>query len=133
MIEQLIDTELWNKINKKYKNEGGVYILRLGTKTNGFTSVNRFLNVDDSGILYIGKANCFLDRVILLKKNILYKSKGHEAAERINLINTDFERICVSNLQIELKQSLSPSVDEKKMLQGYLKEFGEFPPLNRLG
>jgi hypothetical protein len=62
-----------HKIDEKFNENGGVYILKCSTEINNFIPViaNRLIECGKNGILYIGKANSFIDRVIDLKKAYL--------------------------------------------------------------
>jgi hypothetical protein len=61
--------DFWDEINKLHQQRGGVYKL-IAVKNGQRILVNRFLKTDNDGVLYIGKATSFLDRVIELKKSI---------------------------------------------------------------
>jgi hypothetical protein len=63
------DKELWKLINYQHGMAGGVYRI-IAARDGTRIPVNRFLGVDNDGVLYIGKATCFLDRVSDLKKSI---------------------------------------------------------------
>jgi len=80
------DEKMWYKIDEEFNIGGGVYILKCSTETNSFMpmSTNRLVECDNNGILYIGKANSFIDRVIDLRKSISpkYKSSSHECGVR---------------------------------------------------
>ena len=64
---QIGDKELWNNIHKRHQDKGGAY--KIIAINNGQTvPINRFLGAVDEGILYIGNATSFINRLIELKK-----------------------------------------------------------------
>lgn len=99
--------------------------------------VQRVLAVDQQGVLYIGKGVPLIRRVTDLKKSILpiYRGKNHICGRRYkNMIYTSFvaqfpaQRLCVS-----FELTATPERDEQNALIAYATQFGELPPLNRLG
>lgn len=140
MDKFIVDSEeLWHHINDLYKNKGGVYRLHCFSSDDhqDVIPVHRTIGADPDGVLYIGKADCFLDRVIELKKSLLpkYKTDTHICGRRywndmLYRFRMQFplERLCVS-----LVKSDTPEESEKKELEEYCIKFGEIPPLNRMG
>ncbi|MEX2364059.1 MAG: hypothetical protein WD597_10570, partial [Balneolaceae bacterium] len=63
------DKNLWTHISNLYSTQGGVYKV-IAARNNVRIPIKRFLGTDQEGILYIGKATSFIDRVIDLKKSI---------------------------------------------------------------
>ena len=126
---------MWYRIEEKFKETGGVYILKCSTSHNNFvsTTINRLLDCDKNGVLYIGKANSFLDRVPNLKKSISpgYNSSSHECDSRYKSNNKFKEKLPYENLYFELYGSDEPIVLEKEFLEDYEELFGELPPFNR--
>ncbi len=133
---KISDDEMWNEIDKKFKETGGVYILKCSTSHKNFvpTTLNRLLDCDKKGILYIGKANSFLDRVPNLKKSISphYNSSSHECGSRYKSNDEFKEKLPYDNLYLELYGSDEPIVLEKFFLKDYEELFGELPPFNRV-
>lgn len=132
MLLALADTNLWDKINEHFGNSGGIYKV-VAVKENVPMEINRFLGADKDGVLYIGKAISYLDRVINLKKATApkYKSSNHEFGVRYKqhpLIKIHFP---FATLYIELVQSDTPDELECIELKKYFDTFGELPPLNR--
>lgn len=127
---------MWHEINDQFKETGGVYILKCSTDTNNFVPahINRLLTSDDNGILYIGKANSFIDRVAELKKSISpqYNSSSHECGSRYKDNPGISKKLPYNQLFIELVGSDNPRDTEEQLLQRYQDEFGELPPLNRV-
>jgi len=125
---------MWHQINNEFSESGGVYILKcLKEIDNSPLSINRLLANDKKGILYIGKANCFTDRVADLKKSISpdYSSGSHECGSRYKNNENIQKAFPYEGLHIELIGSENPRQTESVLLEEYEKTFGELPPLNR--
>lgn len=132
-IFQIADASFWENINKQFGNSGGIYKL-VAIRNNQVLPVNRFLGTDNEGVLYIGKANSFLDRVIELKKSISpdYKSSGHDCGKKYKSNSAISEQYPYEILFMKLTQSETPSDLERQLLSEYVKKFGEVPPLNAI-
>lgn len=128
---QLISEKIWDEINLKFSIRGGVYKIFL-ISDDVRIPINRFLGTDQNGILYIGKASSFLDRVINLKKSIIYDSISHEFADRFKNHKGIIEAYTIDNIYIELLESDNPRELELIELNKYLDVFGELPPMNRV-
>ena len=128
--------KMWDYINEKFDQNGGVYILKCSESINDFSpiKINRFLGNDEDGVLYIGKANCFLDRVANLKKSISpnYKSSSHECGSRYKSSEKIKSKFPFDKLYVQLSGSSNPLELEKKYLKKYEDKFGELPPFNRV-
>jgi hypothetical protein len=129
IITEVADPLLWDKINSKMAKDSGVYIVF--SKQNGlYEQVSRVLSIDPNGTLYIGKANSFKERVIGLKKSIIYKSNAHDFGIRYYR-NIQFQnKFPVESLYVALLQSDTPFETEQQLLKEYLNDFGELPPFN---
>jgi hypothetical protein len=133
---KISDSNFWNDINQTLGNEGGVYKI-ISIQNGKPRPVPRFLETDEAGILYIGKAESFLDRVIELKKSILaeYKGRKHICGRRYKHlceISTIAEKFPPETLHVLLFPHDFPKILENDFLQEYEKKFGEVPPLNAL-
>jgi len=130
------DEKMWDKINEEFNIDGGVYILKCSTEINNFIpmSTNRLVECDRNGILYIGKANSFLVRVIDLKKSISpdYNASSHECGVRYKTHKKLQGKFPFENLYIELYGNNEPLDLEKTFLREYELTFGELPPINRV-
>jgi hypothetical protein len=125
---------MWYEINNEFGDSGGVYVLKCINESNNLPiTINRLLAHDEQGILYIGKANCFTDRVAELKKSISpdYSSGSHECGSRYKNNENIQKAFPYKNLHIELIGSENPRQTESELLQEYETTFGELPPLNR--
>jgi len=129
---KISDSELWYKINDKFSNKGGVYKV-IATRKGDPISITRLLESDTEGVLYIGKAISFLDRVINLKKSTdpEYESSSHEFGVRYKQHKRLKEIFPYNQLFINLTLSENPLELEKSELIKYYEKFGELPPLNR--
>jgi len=130
---QINDKDLWSLIHNKHNDKGGVYKI-IAFQGGQRISINRFLGTDKDGILYIGKATSFIDRVIELKKSIApdYNGKGHICGRRYKSNPKIAESFPYEVLFIELTESNKPEELEKQLLNEYAKIFGEVPPLNAI-
>ena len=130
---QISDDDFWYQIEAKLGKSGGVYILKSGRNKRPYV-INRFLDADHDGRLYIGKAGCFLDRVIELKKSLSpnHVSAGHECGERWKKHIGIQEKYPYVSLFVELKADDHPRARESALLEAYMEQFGEYPPLNRV-
>jgi len=123
---------MWHKINEAHGESGGVYILRCGDDKP--ISISRLLENDESGTLYIGKANSFINRVAELKKSISpkYSSDSHECGARYKLHTGISNNFPFEQLYLNLIASDDPRTTESNLLKEYEEKFGELPPLNRV-
>lgn len=128
---KISDPAFWQQINSAYHNGGGIYKLILKDKTDFPVRIGRLLKKDENGVLYIGKATSFLDRVIELKKSLSpdHFSSNHECGVRFkSFLKNHFE---FENLWVELIQTNDIDQLEIEELLKYETEFGELPPMNR--
>ncbi len=82
----LFETDCYHRI-EALKFVGGAYLL-ISLKNKKRRIIGRFLQPDPEGILYIGKADNYLKRVIDLRKNLSpeYRSKAHTCGRRYKSI-----------------------------------------------
>lgn len=122
---------LWTLIDIDFGNDGGIYKV-IWIKDNKPKTISRLINSDNQGVLYIGKAQTFLDRVIDLKKSLLpkYKTDNHDFGKRYNNTPILKENILLDELFIELTSSKKPELKEAEELEKYYKTHGELPPFN---
>ena len=133
MTFAISDTMLWDKINNAFGNRGGVYKV-IAIKNEAPITINRLLGADTNGVLYIGKAISYLDRVITLKKSLdpVYISSNHDFGVRHKKHSLITEQFPYEILFVELLESENPNDLERKELNEYYDKFGELPPMNRL-
>lgn len=131
-VYHLADDHFWYNIQRDHHYNGGVYKLFCmhGVEKK---PINRLLGTDKDGILYIGQTQCFLSRVIDLKKSITpgYESQNHDAGNRYKANPKIAEMFPYDELYVELLATNYPEKCEKKEINAYINRFGELPPLNR--
>ena len=130
---QISDKFFFDKINRKHQSKGGVYKI-IAIRNGQQQSINRFLDTDKEGILYIGKATSFTNRVIDLKKSISpeYKGSSHICGRRYKSNPNIALKFPFEILFVELIPTDVPEKLEKKLLTEYTIKFGEVPPLNAI-
>jgi hypothetical protein len=133
---KLVNDYLYNEIFNNFSDLGGTYkIVSMNLNEDRPFVVDRFLKRDERGILYIGKANRFTNRVVELKKSIImkYKTASHDFGIKFNTIleyHYKTELLNPENLWVELTEHQYPDKLEMEEIANYLKEFGELPPFN---
>jgi len=132
-MELRISDDIWNQINENFGTRGGIYFLYCKHDNGDIIPTDRLLKTDPNGILYIGKAISFLERVVELKKSLspVHHSKGHECGFRMKELNL-LNKFRYENLFVRLTESTDELQLEKEELTKYELEFGELPPLNRV-
>lgn len=130
-IFQISNDNLWNLINDHFGNGGGVYKI-IAMNENKPTAINRFIGIDTTGVLYIGKADSFLDRVITLKKSLLpdYTDTSHKVGNIYKKHPIIAAHFPLENLYVELQADDNPKNLESILIDEYFKKYGEVPPLN---
>ena len=130
-IFQISNDNLWNLINDHFGNGGGVYKI-IAMSDNKPTAINRFIGIDTTGVLYIGKADSFVDRVITLKKSLLpdYKDTSHKVGNIYKEHPIIAAHFPLENLYVELQADDNPKNLESILIDEYFKKYGEVPPLN---
>lgn len=124
-ILRISDIDFGNIIHSKLAGKGGVY--RIFSQSNQKPQkIGRLLESDDSGTLYIGKADLFTNRAIELKKSTdpEYTSSSHEFGSRYKKLNELNEKITKTypyeTLYAELIESENPRGKEKELLEKYI-------------
>ncbi|WP_282055672.1 hypothetical protein [Maribacter luteus] len=132
---RIMDKDFWYQIERDFPTGGGTYELFCKDENQDIIPVNRLLGKDTNGVLYIGKAKNFLDRVITLKKSISpdYISENHECGTRYKLSDGIKKSFPYEGLHVKLTYSQHERELELVKFNEYLGKFGEYPPLNRIG
>ena len=121
----LYSDELWEQINTDFGVAGGVYkLFYIDSTRNEPKGINRLFGTDKNGVLYIGKADSFLDRVIGLKKTLLpnYLSDNHIAGRRIKNNPTILKNFPLERLFVTLISSDDPlSIEKEELIKYELK------------
>jgi hypothetical protein len=136
MLQDLLlfsDKDFWKFINDRHAVKGGVYKI-IAIRDGQRIPVNRFLGTDNEGVLYIGKATSFIDRVIDLKKSIApdYNGTAHICGRRYKSNPNIAKLFPYEILHIEIIQADNPEELERKFLTEYANIYGEVPPLNAI-
>lgn len=114
-------------------NPWACYILYQNTPTQ------RLGGTDAKGILYIGKADNFHTRVVSLQQSVLYncnnndkaKIKGHKSlSKKVFRIQglLDTSKMTIKIAVLPTYESIMYA--ESYLLEEYVRQFGELPPLN---
>ncbi|HNJ44305.1 MAG TPA: hypothetical protein PKZ53_27740 [Acidobacteriota bacterium] len=128
---KLADPGFWEQIRQAHGSAGGAYQL-VALENEKPVVVQRFLGADLEGVLYIGKSDSYLDRVIQLKKSISpqYAGKSHTCGRRYKSNPAIALKYPYELLHLQFFPSGQPELLEKQMLGQYFQRFGEVPPLN---
>ena len=127
-----LNSNTWKHIKDSLGNEtGGVYVLKCNGEQDKPIAINRILDKDTDGILYIGMATKFVDRAITLKRSLSpeYDQK-HACGIRYKSNEKFSESFPFDKLYLELHASDTPGILEGEMLSEYISKFGEVPPFN---
>jgi hypothetical protein len=119
---------------KDIGSQKGVYTLFALDYEGKPIPLNRVLDVDNDGILYIGQTSKqdFKKRVDMLRRVLspLKKSTGHSGAKNYKQIKKLQERFPLEMLYIKIEKSEEPKKRESQLIEEYRQKFGEVPPLN---
>lgn len=128
---QIADKGFSDSINHRHQSKGGVYKI-IAVRNGQRQSINRFLGTDSEGVLYIGKATSFLDRVVDLKKSISpdYNGSAHICGRRYKSNPNIARQFPFDILFIDLIPTDNPEELERKLIVEYATIYGEVPPLN---
>jgi len=125
-------------IKKNIPELPGIYKI-IALDINGLPLVlNRFLGFDNSGTLYIGKAENLCKRLTNMKRAFSpnHISDKHIAVRRYKMLNT-LDRMTIQFpmekivIEIQLAKNMTARELESKAFRDYEELFGERPPLNR--
>jgi hypothetical protein len=128
--------DFWDQINTAFGTSGGVYKVSC-LREDGLepVPVSRLLGQDPEGVLYIGMAASFLDRVIELKKSLSpqHVSRGHECGARHKRHEGIASAFPYERLAVTFMSADAPRVVEQQALAEYFSHFGELPPSEPCG
>jgi len=137
MKARIASPDFWYQVNEHFGTGGGIYMLSCmhSEKAEEPMAVERLLGEDQDGVLYIGMALSFLDRVINLKKSLSpqHISRAHECGARYKGHSGICHRFPYERLLITFDGAGDARAAEREALQTYMQKFGELPPLNRAG
>lgn len=129
----IADEKFWGNINQRHQTKGGVYKI-IAVRNGQRQPINRFLGTDKDGVLYIGKATSFVNRVISLKTSISpkYNGSGHICGRRYKSNPNIAKQFPYDILFVELIPTDKPEELERSLITEYSSNFGEVPPLNAI-
>ncbi len=131
------DITLIEQLKGDYKYPG-VYAIRLVDSEGIPVEIGRFLGVNTSGILDVGKSNDVGNRIW----EFYHTSNGgtkynHSEGERLHLIRfvTEFQKSIYRDSELQftsrrLPTELEAKHEEERLLKCYFIKYGELPPLN---
>ncbi len=134
----IADSDLKEKIRSIHRDEAGTYIL-YWFKNDEPRKIGRLLDTDCEGVLYIGETDKTLySRVTSLAVSIQSNSDEIQSEPKEmghKTLSKKFFRIRkhidVTDLYVEVNTcKISPKEDESKLIEDYVADFGELPPLN---
>lgn len=114
----------------------GVYRIYAKTQNNVPIPITRFCGTDHSGLLYIGQTSGQNLRIRLYQ---FYASSNTEMLTRnhsggLKYCNNPIIRETLGEnhlLYFDYELNEKPNKREEQLLQEYITEFGEYPPLNK--
>ncbi len=125
---QLISEDFNSKI-KKFDCKLGVYKI-YSIKNKKPCKVRRLSNVDNSGLLYIGSSKNLKSRLNMLRRVVINKSGAHTFGVKYNAIQKIRELFPLETLFIEVKCTDKFKETESQLLEKYMADYAELPPLN---
>jgi hypothetical protein len=115
-------------------NSTGVYVIHVLNKNKLPKIINRLLDSDEYGILYIGQSTkqSMKTRIDFFKKvsNPDSKSTAHSGAMNFKEIKLLRDRFNLNSLYVTLHPHKTPKKFESELIEIYRQKFGEVPPLN---
>jgi excinuclease UvrABC nuclease subunit len=129
----LDDISKFNKDNwKLVPQTPGVYLIRLLSASGNFQKINRVINTDDNGLLYIGKSENLRTRIKSLTKTInnLDSTNNHIFGVKYNRNSLFKKTFLPKQLSIIFTTETNCKNKEDELLKNYLHKFGELPPFN---
>ena len=115
-------------------SQKGVYIIYALGPDGTPQPINRVLDTDKRGVLYIGQTTkqTFKDRLEMFRRaiNPAYAATAHSGGLNMKRIPALRNRFPSSCIYVEVIPSANPKSDEEIMIENYRQQFGEVPPLN---
>lgn len=111
----------------------GVYRLVAVDPGGNPVAIRRVCGDDASGTLYMGQGGSVFGRIGLLRRTLRpdYKPGDHPAGIRYLRIGRLKTRLDLPFLATSCALSEPPDQAEGRLIESYVAEFGELPPLNR--
>lgn len=124
--------KLTKELVKGY-NFQGIYRIYLFNNKNKPQQINRFCNIDYSGLIYIGctyKQNVETRLLNFIRSMENLKTNNHSGGNKISKFETINNLITENILMFECKEYKNSKIQEFIELEDYISKFGEKPPLN---
>lgn len=122
-----------NLKNDNHLNEPDVYKIYL-YKNSKPHIIYRLLDQDDTGLIYIGAAEkttiAYRLRCFINSKNPALKQNNHTAGNKIRKRNKLNNLIEQNQLYFSIIRNEQSKSTERDLLDKYIMEYGESPPLN---
>ena len=121
-----------NRHNLFRLNDKGVYKIYL-FKNNIPYPIPRIIKNDTSGLIYIGctnKQNLEVRLNNFLLSSTKSKTNNHSGGNKISKSEVLKNLFSDGILMFEVFEHPSPLEEERTLIESYVKEFGEKPPLN---
>jgi hypothetical protein len=133
IIMQLISEDFKSKI-KEFDGKKGIYKIYSINK-NIPCQIRRLAKEDASGLLYIGSSKNLKDRLGMLRRVTIgesdgYKADAHTFGVKYNATEKIKELFPLETLFIEVECKEKFKETESKLLEKYLNDYAELPPLN---
>ena len=126
----------WQTIQKPLTYTGpALYELRITNKLGTPFSINRFLSIDNEGVLTIGQTKCMERRRTQFITGI-HQCYGHSECNLLyflikhSLFDKIFHDFILQFRYKQLPTEHDAKTEEKSAIKEYICKFGEVPPLN---
>lgn len=127
--------ELNSENIKKAPNEIGVYKIFVKNEEEQPITISRFCNNDLTGLLYIGQTNkqTLSKRIyqFYASAHLQKATHNHSGAQKYFKNQLIRETLGNHSLWFDYEITNAPEETEKKLLNDYFLQFGEYPPLNK--
>jgi hypothetical protein len=126
---KIIDTNFYEAIKDKGQ---GVYKIYSLDENGTPIPLNRVLDIDNEGVLYIGTTpkRTLQERLADFKNTVLKKGSSHTAGRRYKKLPALMAKFPTATIAITFQTTDQPVTLEKELLNKYMQAFGEVPPLN---
>ena len=128
----IVHSQFYKIWDSKNFDNSGVYLLQRIDENEKIKPIPRLLDSDDQGVLYIGKSDNLNNRLGILINllNGTSTTGKHSMGRRFQEIEKFQEYLRPENMILRIFFCDSPRQVESSLLEEYLQEYGELPPLN---
>lgn len=126
-IISLVENGFWNHIPEC----SGVYLIHSYNNQIPIR-LNRVLDTDVEGVLYIGKSENIRERLRMLWRvlNPKLKATAHTFGTKYNANKKLMKAFPLNSLYVSYRITNAPKTLESELLENYFAKFGEVPPFN---